>query len=106
VWNVRPRRREAHPEVNGSWMAIGVEIWTELSTDARERYYPSARPGASCRKPIAQQSSLPRVSKDMWKVTGSVETEGESTVALESILYISAQATSSNSVLVALESTG
>jgi hypothetical protein len=45
VWNVRPRSREAHPEVNGSWMAIGVEIWTELSTETRERYYPSPRPG-------------------------------------------------------------
>jgi DNA-binding NtrC family response regulator len=42
----------------------------------------------------------------MWKLACFVETGGWKTMALESILYISDQASSRNSVLAALEATG
>jgi CheY-like chemotaxis protein len=54
-----------------------------------------------------RNSPLPSaVSYDMWKFACFIEERGRNTLALESILYISDQATSCNSVLAALEATG
>jgi PleD family two-component response regulator len=84
-------------------MMIGVGIWTVLSTDALVFRPVLPRHADSL---LRSQSFGSPVTRTMWKAACFIKDEGGNTMARETILYISDQATSSDSVIAALETTG
>ena len=84
-------------------MMIGVGIWTVLSTDALV-FRPVLRRHADSL--LRSQSFGSPVTRTMWKAACFIKDEGGNTMARETILYISDQATSSDSVIAVLETTG